>query len=370
MKIEIFDVEHGQCALVTADDGNHMLIDCGHNATTGWRPSAMLAARGIRWLDTLAISNCDEDHVSDLPNIARHLLTDGGQTVNVGYLHHNFDIGPEVISKMKAPHALSVSMRFLCALLPKVTGGSGLGFRTFGPGTCNLFLNRHPSLLDDPTEQGFSNNMSLVTFLHHGDIHIVFPGDLEPKGWRLLLANANFQAELARVNVFVAPHHGRSTGYLAEVFGHCRPKVIIVSDGQVEYDTQTGVYGRQHAAGLVMFPGGPGGPAAGSGPASSTRLGDLIAGGLGSARNAGLGPFASLLSGGLGPARSMGLRGLVAAGSGAARSTKLGDLFAGLETRYVLTTRRDTSRQYPAIVIEQQPGRPARVTTSRASAAL
>ena len=355
MKIEIFDVEHGQCALVTADNGTHMLIDCGHNTTTGWRPSAMLAVRGIDRLDRLVISNCDEDHISDLPGVAQHLLIAARQTINVVYLNRNSDITPAVIRAMKAPHALSGSMRILCALLPKFSGFGGLGFPTFGPGTCTFFANRYPSSLNDPTEQGFSNNMSLVTFLHHGDIHIVIPGDLEPKGWRLLLTDAYFRAELARVNVFVASHHGRSSGYFSDVFDHCEPKVVIVSDGEVEYDTQTGVYGSAQASGLMMLPHGPGGVGSAGGLGLASRLG--LGGGLG-------------FPGGPGSAGGLSLGDLVRGGLRSAGGLGLGGLLAGVNTRYVLTTRRDTSRQSPAIVIEQQPGQPARITTSREWAVL
>jgi hypothetical protein len=37
MKLQIFDVEHGACSLLTADNNARVMIDCGHNATTGGR---------------------------------------------------------------------------------------------------------------------------------------------------------------------------------------------------------------------------------------------------------------------------------------------------------------------------------------------
>ena len=43
MILEIFDVEHGACALVTTSNGRRIMIDCGHNATTNWRPGTFLA---------------------------------------------------------------------------------------------------------------------------------------------------------------------------------------------------------------------------------------------------------------------------------------------------------------------------------------
>src|SRR5215218_6729634 len=74
MLIEILDVDHGFCALVTADGGQRVLLDCGRSSVTGLRPSAVLAARGIQAVDGLIVSHADEDHVSDLPDLLRSVL--------------------------------------------------------------------------------------------------------------------------------------------------------------------------------------------------------------------------------------------------------------------------------------------------------
>jgi hypothetical protein len=47
MHLQIFDVEHGACALLTCDNGARLMIDCGHNSTTGWYPGDYLASLGI-----------------------------------------------------------------------------------------------------------------------------------------------------------------------------------------------------------------------------------------------------------------------------------------------------------------------------------
>jgi hypothetical protein len=46
MKLQIFDVEHGACSLLTADNNARLMIDRGHNATTGWKPGTYLAQPG------------------------------------------------------------------------------------------------------------------------------------------------------------------------------------------------------------------------------------------------------------------------------------------------------------------------------------
>ena len=76
---------------------------------------------------------------------------------------------------------------------------------------------------------------------------MIFPGDLEEPGWRILLELDNFRWLLADVNVFVAPHHGRRNGYYGEVFRYCRPDIVVFSDQRVQHTTQetSGLYGRQ-----------------------------------------------------------------------------------------------------------------------------
>src|SRR5581483_5576455 len=64
MRLQIFDVEHGACALLTADNYARLMIDCGHNGITGWKPGSYLREQGISQLEMLAITNYDEDHAS------------------------------------------------------------------------------------------------------------------------------------------------------------------------------------------------------------------------------------------------------------------------------------------------------------------
>jgi hypothetical protein len=43
--IKLFDVEHGACAMLSplgATGGGLAMIDCGHNVSTGWRPSTYI----------------------------------------------------------------------------------------------------------------------------------------------------------------------------------------------------------------------------------------------------------------------------------------------------------------------------------------
>jgi len=110
------------------------------------------------------------------------------------------------------------------------------------------FHNNYPDFVD-------TNNLSLVSFVHYDGMGIVFSGDIEKAGWRELLKNISFREHLSRVNIFIASHHGRESGYCAAVFNYCQPDIIVISDKEIVYETQKQQYA-QHASGL-LWDGGP-----------------------------------------------------------------------------------------------------------------
>jgi len=106
----------------------------------------------------------------------------------------------------------------------------------------STFYNDYPEFED-------TNNLSLVTFLHYKDAHIIFPGDLEKPGWNALLQSQSFQEHLKRTNIFIASHHGRQSGYCPDVFDYCLPEIVIISDDHIQYETQETEYS-SHAKGI------------------------------------------------------------------------------------------------------------------------
>lgn len=107
------------------------------------------------------------------------------------------------------------------------------------------FSNCYPAFND-------TNNLSLLTFLKVAGVKFVLPGDLERKGWLDLLKNSEVCSLLEGVDIFIASHHGRESGYCKEVFGYCNPSLVIMSDGPIQYNTQemANVYGKHASGGL------------------------------------------------------------------------------------------------------------------------
>jgi competence protein ComEC len=63
-----------------------------------------------------------------------------------------------------------------------------------------------------------------------------------------LLQDVGFCQMLRLTNVLVAAHHGREAGYCEEVFQHCSPDLVLVSDGPSSDTSATEKY-RRHAKG-------------------------------------------------------------------------------------------------------------------------
>lgn len=221
MKISIFDVQHGGCALVTSSNGLHLLVDCGHNTSTNWHPSTYLPENGVSEIECLAITNYDEDHASDLVNLR--------QNVAIRSLMRNKKVEVSQIRQLKSEDGMGNGITELCKMINRYTGSSR--GTQWGDFTLTSYSN-------SPTDFDDENNLSLALFIKHPSVTILFSGDLETKGWLKLLENQNFRNDLAEVDILIAPHHGRETGCCDDMFKFCNPKLTIISDKPKIHGTQ------------------------------------------------------------------------------------------------------------------------------------
>jgi beta-lactamase superfamily II metal-dependent hydrolase len=238
MEFHVFNVGHGFCALLVADNGNTMLFDCGHD-DGGFRPSVYLPSQGIHSVDRFHISHFDSDHVSDLHNLRQKVV------VNSIFRNPSMSSATLLSEKLKAG-PLAKGLQSALDMHGSYTGP--ILVPPLFPGVeCVTFHIPYPIVQD-------TNNLSLVTFVHCGKFHVVIPGDLEVAGWKELLKQPSFQQHLIRTNVFIASHHGRENGYCSDVFQYCSPELVIISDTVKQYESQEHNY-HAHATG-VNFPSG------------------------------------------------------------------------------------------------------------------
>jgi beta-lactamase superfamily II metal-dependent hydrolase len=117
MELQIFDVEHGACALLTADNGTRLMIDCGHNATTGWKPGTYLRSKNISTLEMLAVTNYDEDHASGADDLFRN--------INVKWLWRNPSVSGTTLKKLKSDAGMGPGIDSLCYQIENFFTGGG-----------------------------------------------------------------------------------------------------------------------------------------------------------------------------------------------------------------------------------------------------
>ena len=224
MEFKIFNVRHGFCAALMGN--NHLtLIDCGHDHNYDYTPLHWLYLKGYRHINSLIISNFDQDHISDIETIRDNFT--------VGKLVINRTISKQALAEIKIKNGyITDQMNVVLANMeiPNFAPASEAEI-SIPEAQFNFYNIIYPYETD-------TNNLSLVTFIQFGASKILYAGDLERKGWKRFLGSHDFLTHLRGANVFIASHHGRENGYCREVFDYCNPETVIVSDQERVYGTQ------------------------------------------------------------------------------------------------------------------------------------
>lgn len=248
--LQIFDVDHGQCALLTLPGPSgfrRVLIDCGHSVKfhgAPWFPGMHLSNLGVTYIDMLICTNYDEDHASGFPDMDRRGIT-------IGCILGNPTVAAETIVSLKTEDGMGDGIR---AIATTLAVRRQIGWAQIPPTIHGLGLtwswNPYPYFDDE-------NNLSLVVTLNIHGFNFMFPGDMETKGFNHLLNTCPpFRQTVAGVHVLVASHHGRKNGICPAMFDAygCKPRLVVISDDYKQYDTQetTSYYGEK-AQGISWF---------------------------------------------------------------------------------------------------------------------
>lgn len=227
MKVTIFNVKHGACALVECDDRSMVMIDCGSHSDLDWNPGDYLREREVDRLDALIITNYDEDHVRGLPNLL--------STVKVDTLYRNTSVSPDDLTKLKSETGAGAGITRLIEMAKRYSQNPQTGAGNALPNLkIKTFRNSYPAFEDE-------NNLSLVTYIEAHGVGFLFPGDLEAAGWKALLeSNKSLREAVKKVHILVASHHGRQSGVYEPLFDTygCKPIHIVISDRDYVYESQ------------------------------------------------------------------------------------------------------------------------------------
>jgi beta-lactamase superfamily II metal-dependent hydrolase len=225
LQIVIWDVQHGSAAYIKTPNNKHIVQDLGIGAYKANLPSfsPLLHLKnklGVDKLDEVIISHPHRDHLDDIVNFddlnptvllrPKHLsekeILDANRMEDRAIIEKYLEIN----ERYNSPVAESEQ-----PLLPENNGG--VVFQWFIPKNC---------------DRSNINNHSVVNIITYATSKIIIPGDNEPDSWEELLGSINFKNAIKNTDILVASHHGRKSGFCAEIFEYFTPKLVIISDGR------------------------------------------------------------------------------------------------------------------------------------------
>ena len=222
LSITLWDVEHGLAVWIKTPSGHNHWIDAGHNVGQDFSPAEhVYTVYGERELDYLIISHPDADHIEDLPEVVQYL---GRPRV----LLRNQDV-PEVDKYGSGDREYQRVFRDLDQTYTGSIDWSESPWNPLINGGVSITAKMLPYDI-----AGNLNNTSVVAFYSYKGWLVVFPGDIDPKGWEKLW-NIH-ETELkpivaeARGRILVAPHHGTTSGYSEHMMEAISPHLVLVSD--------------------------------------------------------------------------------------------------------------------------------------------
>jgi competence protein ComEC len=211
LRVTFLSVGEGDGAVVRFPGSRVMLIDAGGGAPGSFDPgqnivAPYLWANKIMHVDYMALSHPDRDHFGGFIFIARNFTPSefwtGGTTSN----------DSSYATLVDAVRIAGAHPRLCNAASPPMTI-AGVDLRCVGP---------LPGV-----HQTKDNNASMVIRLSYGHTVLLFPGDLEAKAERELIA----AGEPLRATILKVPHHGSRTSSSVQFLAAVRPAEAVISLG-------------------------------------------------------------------------------------------------------------------------------------------
>jgi len=235
LDIVIFDVELGQCVFFyprgeKAEYG--LMVDCGNTPNFepidkiiewNWLPKKTNGNPSKPILKNLTLTNFDQDHFSGLPYLI--------DKVEIETTRFPKNISSAELKGLKDEITKPIEE------VIKIIDNLGNSVTLEAPYNKHSF---HLQQSDFPNEDIDTNKLSQIVFVAYNGTCICMPGDLTSDAWCKILKKAKVLELLKQTQIFVASHHGREDGYNENIFKHCRPEVIILSDKDIIHKTQEG----------------------------------------------------------------------------------------------------------------------------------
>lgn len=230
-EIAFLDVGQGSSTFIRLPAGDSILIDGGSKGSPGFdigeRVLAPFLWKNRIWrLDDMVVTHPDSDHYNGLPFVLRRFRP--------GRLWINGE------DKYTWPYSLLLKEASIAGTeIREPLAGEAM--HTDGAARLT-FINGAIAEQREGDNHGLSkNDRSLVLRLAHGDIAMLFPGDLERQGEELLLK----EGKKVQANALLAGHHGSKGSSSTPFINAVNPELIIVSAGR---NAKSGYLDKDHLA--------------------------------------------------------------------------------------------------------------------------
>jgi competence protein ComEC len=249
VKCIFWDVQHGSAATIITPNGEHIAVDLGTGSYHGQREfSPLLHLKrnyGVSRLHALVVTHPHRDHLEDIANVGTlspHILVHPGHLSDDEIRKGNRADDEAIITQY-----IDTRARFSRSIAPEesLTNPANVGDVKI-----NLFL-------PDKASRANLSNHSVVVVLNYAGSTLLLPGDNEPVSWKELLQQPGFVEAVKGTDVLVASHHGRDSGFCAELFEVISPKLVIVSDGRFSDTSATDRYSARASGWTVHRRSGP-----------------------------------------------------------------------------------------------------------------
>jgi beta-lactamase superfamily II metal-dependent hydrolase len=229
LRVICWDVEHGNAAYIKTPFDKHIALDLGNSSS--FSPLQFLKESfNVQKLDEVIITHPHADHISDISNFdslsprvlsrPKHLTEEEIRKANRTEDKAVIDKYMEIHNRYTVPVKKEANPEL-------AENNGGVSFHTFK---------------DTSTSKNNINNHGLITIVEYMSCKILFPGDIEPAAWLSLLKNQGFISAISEVDILIASHHGRESGFCSDIYQHFTPKLTVISDGRFVDTSATSRY--------------------------------------------------------------------------------------------------------------------------------
>jgi competence protein ComEC len=208
LEVAMLAVGHGGAVVLQLPCGQTVLYDCGHlgSPESATRSIACyLWSRGITRIDVVVLSHADLDHYNALPGLIERFSV--GKVVVSSVMFDGDAPGLDYLRQVLAEADVPI-----CQVWSgdRLAAGGGVRMEVLHPPWGGF--------------GGSDNANSVVLLVEFAGHRVLLPGDLEPPGLTMLVAQPGVDCDLV-----MAPHHGSNRSDPLGFAAWCRPECVVVS---------------------------------------------------------------------------------------------------------------------------------------------